>query len=172
MEKKNAKFTIDAPYYKLGDIGSHTKKIWLIFHGYGQLIDDFAEPFASFEQEDHCILFPQGLSKFYLKGIDQKIGASWMTSHDREMDIANYINYLNFIFEQEIQPFANKILLNVLGFSQGGHTASRWIAKSHVKYDKLILWGSSLAAEIGSEEVKNHFGNGKTSWWWAIRTST
>ena len=142
-------------------MNAETKKIWIIFHGYGQLAGEFADFFTPLIAEDTYIIFPQGLSKFYLKGVDNKIGANWMTAHDRELDIENYISYLNNIFTLEIKPIASHISLNIIGFSQGGHTASRWIYHSNIKYEKLILWGSSLANEIDGKLVAKSFSHGK-----------
>lgn len=161
MEKKNLHIHFNAPYYKIGSINSHTKRIWIIFHGYGQLADEFAESFSPLINEDTCLLFPQGLSKFYLKGVDKKIGANWMTAHDRELDIENYISYLNRLMDMEVKQFSHPIKLNIFGFSQGGHTASRWISHANIKYEKLILWGTSLANEIDGKHIEKSFSHGK-----------
>ena len=161
MEKILADIRVKAPYFKIGSISEQTKKIWFIFHGYGQLADEFASLFAEFTNEASILVFPQGLSKFYLKGVDKKIGASWMTAHDREADIDNYLSYLNQIFDHEIKSYRENIELNILGFSQGGHTASRWIYHSNIGYNKMILWGSSLAHEINQDGVQKSFSRGK-----------
>ena len=161
MEKIVIDISIKAPYYKIGSAREQTKSIWFIFHGYGQLADEFANSFSELTSEENCLIFPQGLSKFYLKGINKKIGTNWMTSHDRDIDITNYLSYLNNIFDHEIRPHIKNIELNILGFSQGGHTASRWIYNSQISYDKLILWGANLAHEIGKKEVAESFSGGR-----------
>lgn len=161
MKKKLLDFSFQAPYYVLGSTNEHTKKVWIIFHGYGQLADDFSNLFSELISDDNVLIFPQGLSKFYLKGVDKKIGANWMTSNDRELDIVNYISYLNQLFDLEIRPYLDNIELNILGFSQGGHTASRWINASDIAYHKLVLWGSSLAHEIDKKMIASSFSQGK-----------
>ena len=161
MEKNIVEINFKAPYYKVGTITQNTKNIWLIFHGYGQLVEDFAESFTSINSRENVLIFPQGLSKFYLKGVDHKIGSNWMTSHDRALDIANYLNYIDCLFDHEIKPHLGHIKLNVFGFSQGGHTASRWIHHTKISYSKLVLWGSSLAHEINKEDIKKSFSTGK-----------
>jgi len=161
MEKNIVEINFKAPYYKVGTITQNTKNIWLIFHGYGQLVEDFAESFTSINSRENVLIFPQGLSKFYLKGVDHKIGSNWMTSHDRALDIANYLNYIDCLFDHEIKPHLGHIKLNVFGFSQGGHTASRWIHHTEIPYSKLVLWGSSLAHEINKEDIKKSFSTGK-----------
>jgi predicted esterase len=161
MEKIILDLQFKAPYCKVGTVSKTTKTIWLIFHGYGQLAGEFTSSFSELGSEDHCLIFPQGLSKFYLKGVDKKIGANWMTSHDRVLDITNYVSYLNQLFEQEIKPYLDKVELNILGFSQGGHTASRWIYESNIKYNKFVLWGSGLANEIDIKIIKKSFSKGE-----------
>ena len=161
MEKIALDIPFKAPYFKIGSINEQTKIIWFIFHGYGQLADEFAKSFSELISEENCLIFPQGLSKYYLKGIGNKIGANWMTSHDRDIDIANYLSYLNQIFDHEVKPYQENIELNILGFSQGGHTASRWIYHSNIRYKKLILWGSGLAHEIDQKKITKSFSHGK-----------
>lgn len=161
MKKIVLDILFKAPYFKVGEINERTKGIWFIFHGYGQLAGEFAKSFNELNSEESCLIFPQGLSKFYLKGIGNKIGANWMTSLDRDIDISNYISYINHIFDHEVKPYQDNIELNILGFSQGGHTASRWIYHSNIRYNKLILWGSSLAHEIDQKKITESFSNGK-----------
>lgn len=161
MKKFLLDISIKAPYYKFGTINELTKNIWFIFHGYGQLAKEFAESFSDMKSEENCLIFPQGLSRFYLKGIGNKIGANWMTSQDREIDITNYISYINQIYEHEIETYRGDAKLNILGFSQGGHTASRWISNSKIRYNKFVLWGSNLAHEIDLDNIKISFSHGK-----------
>jgi predicted esterase len=160
MENKFITFDFTALYLKYANNNADLKNIWVIFHGYGQLSEDFFKSFDLLTTGDNLLLFPQGLSKFYLKGVGKQVGASWMTSHERETDISNYISYLNQIYEREVKPIRKDIKLNLLGFSQGGHTVSRWINKCGISYNKLVIWGSSLAYEISKEDIKAKFSSG------------
>ncbi len=157
MDKNVIEINYKAPYYKVGSVTDQTINIWMVFHGYGQLAKPFSQYFSILSQPDNCLIFPQGLSKFYLKGVDKAIGANWMTSHNRKLDIENYISYLNKIYEMEIGPYRANIHLNILGFSQGVHTASRWIYSSEIKYNKFILWGANLPHEVTKETVNKVF---------------
>jgi len=161
MEKKIINFSFKAPYLKLGSHTDKTRNIWLIFHGYGQLAEEFIDSFLNIDLVENVLIFPQGLSKFYLKGVDNKIGANWMTSHDRDIDIENYLTYLDQLYNHEIKAHLLDNKLTVLGFSQGGLTASRWINHSNINYDKLMLWGSGLAHEINKVDVQKSFSKGE-----------
>ena len=163
MEKRVISYQHQAIYYKVGSISENTRNVWIIFHGYGQLAEEFSASFRYLETNENFLLYPQGLSRFYLKGVGDKIGSSWMTSLDRELEISNYISYLNSLYEIELKSRIEGLKVNILGFSQGGHTASRWISSSHITYDHLIFWGSSLAHEIGSTEVSTSFSSGQNT---------
>jgi predicted esterase len=162
MHKAQIQFDYQAPYYKSGDFSKETESIWIIFHGYGQLVDSFQSSFQTIDNEKNILLFPQGLSRFYLKGAQKEVGASWMTSYERQTDIDNYINYLDLIYEREVQSNSAK-QLNILAFSQGAHTASRWIYHSGISYSNLILWGAGIAHEIDMQIVRESFSNGRNT---------
>jgi predicted esterase len=155
MNKNQVQFNIKAPYFTVGDVGEKTKTIWIIFHGYGQLVDDFYGHFSLIDPVYNKIVFPQGLSKFYLRGVDKQIGASWMTAYDRETDIENYNRYLDQIYSMEVDK--HELDVNIIGFSQGAHTASRWIHNSKIPYKKFIAWGAGLASEIDKEMIHQSF---------------
>lgn len=161
MHKLELDFPFKATYIKVGSISNKTKNVWIILHGYGQLAEEFAKSFSDLFSANNCVIFPQGLSKFYLKGVDQNIGANWMTSHDRKIDIRNYIKYLDKLYHLEIEPFTHDIKLNLLGFSQGGHTVTRWIKESKISYDRLVLWGTGLAHDIKKEDIFESFSKGE-----------
>ena len=105
MEKNQITFDYDATYYKTGSVNESTKSVWILFHGYAQLAEDFAQDFLDLASKATVFIFPQGLSKFYLKGTGKEIGASWMTSHEREQAITHYLRYLDGIYKQEIEKF-------------------------------------------------------------------
>jgi predicted esterase len=161
MDNKCINIPFKAPYVKVGTISNLSENVWLIFHGYGQLAEEFAGSFTELFTGENCVIFPQGLSKFYLKGVDKNIGANWMTSHDRELDIENYLNYIDGVFDVEISPHQKNIKINLLGFSQGGHTMSRWVNHAKINYHKLVLWGSGLAHEISQNEIAENFSKGE-----------
>jgi len=131
-----------ATYYTLGDIQS-AKTIWFVLHGYGMLAKYFIKKFNPILSNDIAIIAPEGLSKFYTEGFYGRIGAAWMTKENREGEIEDYINYLNQLYNTILKDNQNSDLkINVLGFSQGGATASRWISDKKVKLNNFILWSN------------------------------
>jgi predicted esterase len=157
MSTKQITFQVSHPYEISGKIDDRSRNVWFILHGYAQLAKDFIREFRILRSEDTVLIAPQGLSRFYTKGFKGVPGASWMTTESREMEISNYISYLNSIYMKEVKDFESQIKLSVLGFSPGAATASRWLVNSDTPFDRLILWGGFLAHEIGREKAQQFF---------------
>lgn len=126
------------------------KTILFVLHGYGQLADFFIRKFNMLNEEDYFVVAPEGLHRFYLKGASGRVGASWMTKEERQSDIDDYICYLDLLSDEidSEYSFDNKILL---GFSQGGATASRWHNLGRFKADKFLLWAAVFPNDMALE---------------------
>jgi hypothetical protein len=85
-------FQLKARYHKLGEVNASTKQIWWVLHGYGQLSQFFIQKFEVLAKQNICVIAPEGLSKFYLSGNSGRVGASWMTRENRQMDIETILN--------------------------------------------------------------------------------
>ncbi len=137
-----------------GELSDTTKEIWIVLHGYAQLPEYFIKSFSGISNA--YIIAPSALSKAYIKGFDGRVGAIWMTSHKREDEIADYKNYLNQIVAHFDLPRYTKATINLLGFSQGAATASRFAAQTKLKIDRFILWGGILPTEVENNERLMH----------------
>jgi len=142
-----------ATYHTLGDV-NNAKTIWFVLHGYGMLAEFFIKKFEPILNDETCIIAPEGLSKFYTQGFYGRVGATWMTKEDREVEIQDYINYLNqlqqFVCNQNTDT---NLKINLLGFSQGGATVSRWAANGIAKFNNLILWASVFPDDMNFEQI-------------------
>lgn len=142
-----------ATYYTLGNPKT-AKTIWFVLHGYGMLAEFFIKKFEPILNDETCIIAPEGLSKFYTKGFYGRVGATWMTKEDREVEINDYINYLNQLHQFICTENTNTDLkINLLGFSQGGATVSRWAANGKAKFNNLILWASVFPDDMNFEQI-------------------
>lgn len=127
---------------------SDASVLWVVLHGYGQLATDFIESFGSIGGRDHCVLAPEGLSRFYVDGSQHEdVGASWMTREDREQEIADYVAYLDAVVDDALAE-ETAASVRALGFSQGAATASRWALLGDTPVDKLVLWGGAMAHDL------------------------
>ena len=136
--------------------------LYFLCHGYGQLAMYFIKKFEALDDPDTLLIAPEGLHRFYLEGGHGKIGASWMTSEDRQNDIKDYVNYLDALYNEFHGKCRNhRLKVHLLGFSQGTATASRWLCRGKVKADSLILWAGALAHDLDPTIDKNMFNNVK-----------
>jgi predicted esterase len=144
-----------AHIYTHNSITKNTKYIWIVLHGYGQLAKYFIRKFYSLGDE-HFIIAPEALSRFYISGYSGRVGANWMTKEDRLTDINDYINYLDKVYETFVLPYlSDNIKINVVGFSQGGATASRWAAATKHKLNNLILWSCIFPEDLHFPAIYN-----------------
>jgi predicted esterase len=143
-----------ARYYTLGGEAGAPKTVWFLLHGYGQLAGDFIRYFADLATPDTLLVAPEAMNRFYLVGIDKPakdrpVGATWMTREDRASEIADYVEYLDALYDDvavQAAHFGAKV--NVIGFSQGAATATRWIEHGHSRIDRLVLWGGLTPPEV------------------------
>ncbi len=149
-----------ARYFTLGKLNSDTKILWIVLHGYGQMAKFFLRKFSVLNVEHTFVVAPEAMNKFYLNGFSGRVGAAWMTKEDRETEILDNFKYLENCFS-EITKGVNRdnIYVNVLGFSQGTKTASRWILNSSIQINNLILWGGSLPPETDFKFYKKRLNS-------------
>ena len=164
MEKKNISISKKARYFQLGKISEQTKTIWFVFHGYGMLSQYFIKKFKNLENNQTVIISPEALSRFYIGKNYDRVGASWITKEDKLNDIDDNNNYLNSLFESITKNIdMNSIDIHVLGFSQGGATACRWILNSNIKINSLGLWGADIPIDCLSENNRGKWNQFKTT---------
>lgn len=155
-----------ARYYTLGDIGPETRDVWFVVHGYGQLARDFISEFEVIASPSRVIVAPEALARYYITDEEKfhsgesKVGASWMTREDRECEISDYIVYLDSLFEEIVSRVDRSLVsVTVVGFSQGGATANRWVTKGNSRVDRLIMWGALIASDSDLNSAADFFRN-------------
>lgn len=139
-----------ARYFSHGN--PEAKNLIVALHGYGQLASYFIQKFQFLDPKKYFVIAPEGLHRFYLNGTSGRVGASWMTKENREDDIKNYLTYLNTLV-QEIcskNQFEKKILI---GFSQGGATASRLIGSGLQNFEGFLLWAAVFPPDMNRLEM-------------------
>ncbi len=135
------------------------KEIWLVLHGYGQLAEFFLRKFRPFFNHSRLFVAPEGINRSYREGFSGRVGANWMTKHHRENDIVNGMNYLNAVVDKVLIPFNIMPEINVLGFSQGAASVSRWVIQSRYAVEKMVLWGGGLAIDLDRDQLKEKAKN-------------
>lgn len=136
-----------ARYLQSGSISDSTTEIWILLHGYAQLAHDFLLAFKPIQNKHRVLIAPEGLNKFYAKGLGGKPAATWMTSEMRSAEIKDYIAYIDQVYEDaRINRSNAKIVL--LGFSQGVATASRWLYATAKRVDCFVMYAGEIGAEL------------------------
>ncbi len=125
------------------------ERMLLVLHGYGQLSNYFIRKFEMLSN-DYFIVAPEGPHRFYLEGFSGRVGASWMTKELREWDIADNVNYLN----QVVEKYGAGKKISLIGFSQGGATAARFIQKGKHAVDHFVLWASDFPEDVSPIQDK------------------
>jgi predicted esterase len=149
INQKYINTTKTARYYTLGKPSKYLTNVWFVFHGYGQLAEEFLELFKAIANDKILLVAPEAMNKFYARGFTGKICTTWMTKEDRENEIKDYINMINNVYNEICEIIdSTKVRINVLGFSQGGHTAIRWLSEKQTSVNRLILWGSGMPRDI------------------------
>ncbi|PSL05723.1 alpha/beta hydrolase [Cecembia rubra] len=123
-------------------------EILFALHGYGQLSEFFLRKLSPLFKEDRLIVVPEATNYSYLEGFSGRVGANWMTRHERASAIINNNQFLNGILESLWIKYKEKPKLKVLGFSQGAATATRWVSQLSVPVERLILWGGGFAHDL------------------------
>jgi predicted esterase len=150
-KEKHISVEISAPYYTLNEPGKHTKKVWFVCHGYGQLSRYFLRKFEVLD-DSNFLIFPQGLHKFYLEG-HKRVGASWMTKEDRLTDIENQHQYLKTVWDDATREIdLTNIEINFMGFSQGVATIARHVTHFKPNISKLIIWAGTFPPELSETD--------------------
>lgn len=137
-----------AHYVSLGKLNKETKEIWIVCHGYGQLAKFFIRKFKVLQKEGVHIVAPQGFHKFYLKGFSGRVGASWMTKENRDDEITDHCNFLEQLTDHLIHSASKNCKINVLGFSQGAATISRWCLQTKHTINTFVLWAGKIASDF------------------------
>jgi predicted esterase len=139
-------------FAQIGEFSGATKEVIFALHGYGQLAASFAQNLMSLASPDRVIICPEALSRFYTNHRAREAGATWMTSEDREFEIMDYVTYLDGLAAELMEEAPEDIRVEVFGFSQGCHTASRWMGNGTFQPARLILWGADPAHDLSPEE--------------------
>jgi predicted esterase len=156
FEQQHITVPRSARYALLGSLDADLSEVWIVCHGHGQLAARFLTRFLPLERDDRLIVAPEALSRYYLTAPTSgahspgsAVGATWMTSEDREAEIEDYVTYLDCLYEHIFARVSrSSVRLWILGFSQGVATVTRWITRSKINADRVVLWSGSLPPEL------------------------
>ncbi len=124
------------------------------FHGYGSSAEDMIEEVLRIPGVSRWrVASVQALHRFYTRG-DRKVVASWMTRQDRDLAIADNVDYVDHVVhglvgEDEIGPRR----LVYVGFSQGASMAYRAAVLGDHMPAGVIALGGDIPPELKEPRV-------------------
>jgi predicted esterase len=148
MIEKSSQVLRTVRRYQSAKIHEHTKVVWIIFHGYGQLAQFFFRKTTALQSDESIVVVPEGPHRFYLSGNSGRVGASWMTKEWREQDIADNVVMIDELVATLRAEKKSDLKIVALGFSQGAATMMQWICKGQHLPDRLIIWAGSLPPDL------------------------
>ena len=156
FEQRHLKVPKSARYATMGSLDGDLTEVWFVCHGQGQLAARFLSRFLPLERPDRLFIAPEALSRYYLSAHKTgphapgtPVGATWMTSEDRESEIEDYVSYLDLLHDEIFSAVDRaKVRLWVLGFSQGVATVARWVVRGRVEPDRVVFCAGVIPPEI------------------------
>ncbi len=155
--KKSISFQYQAHYSISHEPTFEEKEIWLVLHGYGQLGEFFLRKFQGLDSADRLFVAPEATNYSYLNGFSGRVGANWMTKHEREVAIQNNHTYLDLLMDKLLSQYREIPIVNVLGFSQGAATATRWASRWTGEVSRLVLWSGGFAQDMVLDDAREKF---------------
>lgn len=117
------------------------------FHGYGQEASGHFDDLAQIPgAHDWLIVSVQGLHRFYTR--QNTVVASWMTREDRELAIADNVDYAGRVLDDVRRRYPVGGPLVFAGFSQGGAMAYR--AAARYEAQALIVLAADVPPDVAS----------------------
>jgi predicted esterase len=161
FEQRHIKVSRSARYALMGSFDGPLSEVWIVCHGHGQLAARFLSRFLPIERDDRLFIAPEALSRYYLTApqagphpANAPVGATWMTSEDRECEIEDYVGYLDQLHDEIFSSVSRQgVKLWVLGFSQGTATVARWVARGKADPDRVVLWAGVLPPELNAQSA-------------------
>jgi predicted esterase len=139
-------FSCKANYYQIGN-KTNPERLWVVCHGYGQLASRFIGKFETLDMSKNLVIAPEGLSHYYLEGLKGNVGASWMTKHNREVEIENQFEFLESLMKEKVMETQPE-RITLLGFSQGGATICRWADNTDIPFHDIYLWATIFPPDM------------------------
>ena len=130
------------------------------FHGYAENAEIHHTELLKLEgASEWTVVAVQALHPFYA-GRSGQVVASWMTSQERELAIADNVSYVRAVVEHF--PEAKRIVF--AGFSQGAAMAFR--AAANIRCDGVIVHGGDVPPDVTADLPPVLLGRGVRDDWY------
>ncbi|MEL6389746.1 MAG: dienelactone hydrolase family protein [Bacteroidota bacterium] len=148
-----------ARYSTYGQISPKTKYFWMVLHGSNMLCEQMLYKFSDFDPEEHFVIAPEALSRFYKDRFGGDVLAAWMTRRDRLQEIADIATYLTALWEMHVSQVASSCRRIAMGFSQGGTMLYRWLHAAPISLDFTICYSGWIPEDIDLNQAKTDWAD-------------
>jgi predicted esterase len=122
------------------------------FHGYGETAEEHLERLRAIPgAEDWTVVSVQGLHQFYRRKMNEVV-ASWMTRQNRELHIADNVNYAVSVIRRLSAERPAAVVL--AGFSQGVAMAFRTAVVPGMPVAGVIACGGDVPPELTPDALR------------------
>ena len=104
--------------------------------------------FKDFNPQEHFVVAPEGLSRFYFKGYSGDVVSTWMTKEDRLVEIEDFSVYLDKLYRSYTERLPKECKKLILGFSQGGTTVFRWLHRRLTQVDTILAYSAWVPEDL------------------------
>lgn len=143
------------PWFACGDLEA-PETLVMVLHGLGQRAEQVASIMPTVPGT--VFVLPEALGRYLPRPGAPKSGASWSTGDDGALDGEDNQRYLDALLEAVSArwPTSRRMLL---GFSQGGLTVSRWLARSPQRFDRVVMWASVVPPDVDIAAFREGLGD-------------
>jgi len=136
-----------------------SQRLLVGFHGYAETAERHMEELRRIDPgEEWTLVAVQALNRFYTR--TEEVVANWMTRQDRELAIADNIEYVRRVVAA-LGPYQRLVFA---GFSQGAAMAYR--AAATLGADGLIILGGDIPPDVDTVRVPVLLGRGERDDWY------
>jgi len=169
IKSEQFKTSKTARYSTFGADPSKAKFFWFALHGSKMTCEQMLYKFADFDPDEHLVVAPEALNRFYFDGFGGDVVASWMTKRDRLSEIEDFSNYLTQLYQLFTNQLPNNCRKIILGFSQGGTTMYRWLHARKIEADFLIPYSCWIPEDIDLEKSKTQLNDLTTKYTYGLQ---
>jgi len=124
------------------------------FHGYAEDAELHLERLRTIPGADRWLIASiQGLHRFY-RGRSRDVVASWMTSQDRQLMMADNLSYISAVVDEVGREWGAQAPLVFAGFSQGVAMAFRAAAAGRHQLTGIIALGGDIPPELERQSLE------------------
>ncbi|SEA42384.1 alpha/beta hydrolase [Bizionia paragorgiae] len=148
--EKEISYVSKNSYSTLNRLTEKTKTIWFVCHGMGYLSRYFIKYFSQLNPEENYIIAPQAQSKYYQSKNFKHVGASWLTKENTVVETKNIYAYFDAVLKAEYFP--KSVNLIVFGYSQGVSVSLRYLAKTKLQCQQLVIHSGGIPKELTPDD--------------------